>query len=99
MSTCFCVSAGIGLHDPGQAPMVRAQLLGWLLFTTPSLLLQQLGAFGAADADQLPLDQLQQLLPGPYAVLRYLAAFDAGAFVVPCDDVVTSRVRPPTFTV
>ena len=66
-------------------PVVKAQLLAFLIYTTPPMLQQQLQAVGqgswqpeeASEEEQKEPD-LAQMLPGPCPVLRRLVAFDPG---------------------
>ena len=77
-------------------PLVKAQLLAFLVYTTPALLQRHLQGLGqpsppgapgdptnqaAADAQQHQPD-LEQLLPGPCPALKRLVAFDAGELSV-----------------
>ena len=63
-------------------PMVKAQLLAFLIYTTPALLQQQLQGVGQAEEegsdDRQPKPDLEMMLPGPCPVLRRLVAFDPG---------------------
>ena len=63
-------------------PIVKAQLLAFLIYTTPALLQQQLQGAGQAPGqaqegqEEEELSDLAQKLPGPCPVLRFLIAFD-----------------------
>ena len=74
---------------------MKAQLLAFLVYTTPALLQRHLQGLGQpnppgapgdsttqaeADAQQQP--DLEQRLPGPCSALKRLVAFDAGEFNV-----------------
>ena len=65
-------------------PLVKAQLLAFLIYTTPALLQQQLQGAGQGPekAQEGPAeDQTSELghkLPGPCPVLRRLITFDPG---------------------
>ena len=64
---------------PAQAQgLVRAQLLGLLLFASPGALVRLTAAFGSHDGRGEP-ERLAAALPGPHPALRVLAALDAGA--------------------
>ncbi|KAK9840784.1 hypothetical protein WJX81_004448 [Elliptochloris bilobata] len=58
--------------------LVRAQLLGLLLYATPAALLRLTAAFGGGDAPD-ERDRVAAAMPGPHPALRVLAALDAGA--------------------
>eukprot|EP00873_Tetraselmis_striata_P039405 jgi/Tetstr1/459669/TSEL_005024.t1 len=62
---------GTGRVPPAQAPDMRSQVVGWLLFSAPDNF-TRLGWQGDAMS-------LGALLPAPYAPLRQLAALDAEA--------------------
>ena len=74
-------------------PVVKVQLLAFLVYTTPAMLQQQLQGVGqgsgqpegASEEEQKGAD-LAQMLPGPCPVLRRLVAFDPGQTMhsVPC---------------
>ena len=65
-------------------PLVKAQLLAFLVYTTPALLQQQLQGAGQAPEKaqegpgEGPASELGQKLPGPCPVLRRLISFDPG---------------------
>ena len=75
---------GSGSLPEALVPLVKAQLLAWLLYTTPPLLQQQLQGAGQApeqaqEGQEEDQDtELRQKLPGPCPVLRRLITFDAG---------------------
>ena len=66
-------------------PIVKAQLLAFLVYTTPSSLQHQLQGMGpdsplktAGEEEQQA--SLEELLPEPCPVLQQLVSFDAGVF-------------------
>ena len=109
VSLCVCVqrqrqvtcNAGNGGLPEAMIPVVKAQLLAFLIYTTPPMLQQQLQAVGqgagqpeeASEEEQKEPD-LAQMLPGPCPVLRRLVAFDPGQTmpmpILPCQ---SSRLR------
>ncbi len=88
-----CLWAGSGGLPEAMIPVVKAQLLAFLIYTTPPMLQQQLQGVGqgsgqpedAIEEEQKEAD-LAQMLPGPCPVLRRLVAFDPGETMhsVPC---------------
>ena len=107
VSLCVCVqrqrqvtcNAGSGGLPEAMIPVVKAQLLAFLIYTTPPMLQQQLQAVGqgsgqpeeASEEEQKEPD-LAHMLPGPCPVLRRLVAFDPGQPmpILPCQ---SSRLR------
>ena len=81
MPTKFVI-VGSGSLAEALVPIVKAQLLAFLIYTTPALLQQQLQGAGQApkkaqeDPAQDPGSELGQKLPGPCPVLRRLISFD-----------------------
>ncbi|KAL0018560.1 hypothetical protein WJX77_004866 [Trebouxia sp. C0004] len=77
---------GSGGLPEAMIPEVKAQLLAFLIYTSPPMLQQQLQGVGqgsgqpedASEEVQKEHD-LAQMLPGPCPVLRRLVAFDPGA--------------------
>lgn len=74
-------------------PVVKAQLLAFLIYTTPPMLQQQLQGVGQgsgqptdASGEERKEPDVAQMLPGPCPVLRRLVAFDPGEIMhsVPC---------------
>ena len=65
-------------------PLVKAQLLAFLIYTTPALLQQQLQGAGQAPekaqegSGEDAVSELGQKLPRPCPVLRRLISFDPG---------------------
>ncbi len=99
-SVCLCAKTETFTYDAGSGglpeamiPVVKAQLLAFLIYTTPPMLQQQLQGVGqgsgqpedASEEEQKEPD-LAQMLPGPCPVLRRLVAFDPGQTMhsVPC---------------
>ncbi|KAL0048183.1 hypothetical protein WJX82_009442 [Trebouxia sp. C0006] len=77
---------GSGGLPEAMITVVKAQLLAFLIYTTPQMLQQQIQGVGqgsgqpedASEEEQKEGD-LAQMLPGPCPVLRRLVAFDPGA--------------------
>ncbi len=81
-STDSCTGSG-ALPD-AMIPVVKAQLLAFLIYTTPVLLQQQLQGVGQDQAQVKEGTEAEQKkpdlerLPGPCPVLRRLVTFDPG---------------------
>lgn len=78
---CFVI-LGSGSLPEALVPLVKAQLLAFLIYTTPALLQQQLQGAGQAPekaqegSGEDAVSELGQKLPGPCPVLRRLISFD-----------------------
>ncbi|KAL0030409.1 hypothetical protein WJX79_001821 [Trebouxia sp. C0005] len=77
---------GSGGLPEAMIPVVKAQLLAFLIYTTPPMLQQQLQGVGQgsgqptdASGEERKEPDVAQMLPGPCPVLRRLVAFDPGA--------------------
>ena len=74
--------SGSGSLPEALAPLVKAQLLAFLIYTTPALLQDQLQGAGQAPGqtqdgpDQQQPSDFAKALPGPCPVLRRLVSFD-----------------------
>ena len=63
--------------DPEQVTIIKAQLLGFLLYGSSENVAQMLKAFGSEEVSDSPT-ALERLLPGPHPVLRCLISVSAG---------------------
>ena len=76
--------SGSGSLPEALAPLVKAQLLAFLIYTTPALLQEQLQGAGQAPGqaqdgpDHQHASDIAKALPGSCPVLRRLASFDPG---------------------
>lgn len=74
---------GSGQLSEMLTPMVKAQLLAFLIYTTPATLQLQLQGMGPEenlqqDDEAKVAPSLEQILPEPCPVLHHLVSFDAG---------------------
>lgn len=77
--------AGSGVLPEAMVPVVKAQMLAFIIYTTPGMVQQQIQGVGQAqgqaengsEAEQGEPD-LEHVLPGPCPVLRRLVTFDPG---------------------
>ena len=77
--------AGSGALPEAMVPVVKAQMLAFIIYTTPSMVQQQVQGVGQAqaqaedgsEAERCEPD-LEHMLPGPCPVLRRLVTFDPG---------------------
>lgn len=75
--------AGSGVLPEAMVPVVKAQMLAFIIYTTPGMVQQQIQGVGqgqavdGSEAEQGEPD-LEHMLPGPCPVLRRLVTFDPG---------------------
>lgn len=63
--------------DPEQVNSTKAQLLGFLLYGSPEIIARLLKAFGSEEVSDSQ-SALEDILPGPHAVLRCLITVSPG---------------------
>ena len=76
--------AGSGQLAPSKASLVRAQILGFVIFADPTNVRALVAAFGSDRETVVPEEEWHALLPGPHPVLRSMLGISAGIAHLHC---------------